>query len=80
MFNIIKSFTFCYVKIGYFVTNVKTSLVNNTTNTIRNTKFSQYRFLKEHEHIYGDFQLHYCAFKGYKGKRLDVIKNLEVSF
>ena len=43
-------------------------------------KFSQYRFLKEHEHIYGDFQLYYCTFKGYKGKRLDVITNLEVSF
>ena len=29
-------------------------------------------FSNEQEHIQGDFQVHYCTFKGDKGKRLDV--------
>ena len=39
---------------------------------IKNTNFSEYRFLNGQEHICGDFQMHYCTFKGNKEKRLDV--------
>ena len=38
---------------------------------IRNAKFSDYYFLNEHEHVWGEFQV-YCSFKRDKGKRLDV--------
>ena len=71
--QIITNLSFSYVKIGYFVRKIQTSQVNNSIILwIRNVKFSYYRFLNKDEHLQGDFQMHYCTFKGNKGKKLDV--------
>ena len=60
------------LKLDYFVRKMQSLQVNNSIITwIRNAKFSDYYFLNEHEHVWGEFQV-YCSFKRDKGKRLDV--------
>ena len=46
---------------GYFVRIIQAS---RAILWIRNAEFSEYLFLNEYEHTKGDFQTHYCRFKG----------------
>ena len=58
---------------GCSLRKIQFSGVNNSIIMwIRNAKYSDYCFINEHKHIYGDFHMHYCTFIGHKGKRLDV--------